>query len=77
MYGHPDSGGYWERHCRDIVVNKCKEKNGNGFTEIPTWPDVYFHSARNLLLVGYVDDFKMSGPPEAVSWGDGSAYSVV
>ena len=24
LYGHPDSGGHWEKFCEDILVNKLK-----------------------------------------------------
>ena len=51
------------------MVNKCKDDNSEGFLEIPNRPNVYYHSNKKLLLVVYVDDFKMSGPPDAVAWG--------
>jgi hypothetical protein len=55
LYGHPDSGGYWEKHCHKHLV-------AAGFTEIPDWRSCYRHAALGLFLVVYVDDFKMSGP---------------
>ena len=33
------------------------------------WPSVFFHPELKLLLVVYVDDFKMSGPKESMSKG--------
>ena len=62
MYGHPDAGGYWEQHCRTIVLKA-------GFTELSNWPNVYFHKGRQLLLVVYVDDFKLAGPVGELAWG--------
>ena len=60
LYGHPDSGGIWERHCdqhlRDI-----------GFAEVPSWRSVYYHEELRVLLVVYVDDFKMAGPLEGIT----------
>ena len=62
LYGHPDAGYYWERHCRSIIVKL-------GFKELENWPNVYFHKERQLLLVVYVDDFKMAGPFKELAWG--------
>ena len=50
LYGHPDSGGYWERHC-EAAVRKC------GFEPIEEWPSVFWNKDRKLLLMIYVDDF--------------------
>ena len=56
LYGHPDAGTMWEKHC-DEAVKKL------GFVSIgPDWPSMCYYSKLNLLLVVYVDDFKMSGP---------------
>ena len=33
------------------------------------WPSVFFHPKLKLLLVVYVDDFKMSGPKESMQKG--------
>ena len=38
-----------------------------GFSSIDDWPSVYWHVAFRVLLLVYVDDFKMAGPPSAVS----------
>ena len=55
LYGHPDSGTYWEQHC-DQGVRKA------GFEPVgPSWP-CYRHPKLGLFLTIYVDDFKMAGP---------------
>ena len=59
LYGHPDSGGIWEQHC-DSHLRKV------GFVEIPSWRSVYFHDKLSVLLVVYVDDFKMAGPKNGI-----------
>ena len=55
LYGHPDSGGYWEEHCSKQLISV-------GFTPVPEWPSMFFHAPLQLLLSVYVDDFKMAGP---------------
>ena len=55
LYGHPDAGGYWERHCDQVLQDK-------GWTPIPGWRSCYWHSECTTLLMVYVDDFKMAGP---------------
>ena len=55
LYGHPDSGGYWERHC-EAHLFKC------GFKRIDGWNSCYFNKELKLFLTVYVDDFKMAGP---------------
>jgi len=56
LYGHPDAGGFWELHCEKAL----KEV---GFTRAaPDWKSVFRHEALDLLLVVYVDDFKLAGP---------------
>ena len=58
LYGHPDAGGYWEIHG-DSHLKKV------GFRPLNVnWPSVYFHDRLRLMLMVYVDDFKMSGPAE-------------
>ena len=34
LYGHPDAGGYWERHCHTSFT-RC------GFVAVADWPSVY------------------------------------
>ena len=55
LYGHPDAGGYWERHC-------TKQLKAIGFENIPEWPSCFWHAKNRMFLVVYVDDFKMHGP---------------
>ena len=57
LYGHPDAGGCWERHCNG-VCRKCD------FMPVPDWPSSFYHSGLKLLLVIYVDDLKLAGPPD-------------
>ena len=36
LYGHPDAGGFWEKHCDKAVTEV-------GFDFLPDWPSVFFH----------------------------------
>ena len=63
MYGHPQSGAFWEEHCDERVRSigfrrACEE-----------WPSCYIHDKLGLLLVIYVDDFKLSGPKDKLAEG--------
>ena len=64
LYGHPDAGGYWERHC-EAHLRKC------GFVPVPNWPSMFWNEGLKCLLMVYVDDFKMSGRPggKKTAWG--------
>ena len=63
LYGHPDAGTMWEKHC-DTAVKK------SGFIPIgPNWPSMYYYGKLNLLLVVYVDDLKLAGPSENLPKG--------
>ena len=63
LYGHPDAGTMWERHCDSA----CKAV---GFKPVgEEWPSVYFHDGLKLLLVVYVDDLKMAGPQDNMKKG--------
>ena len=64
LYGHPDSGGLWEIHCEKMLIAV-----GFIMPDPEGWPSVFFHPELKLLLVVYVDDFKMSGPKESMSKG--------
>ena len=55
LYGHPDAGGYWERHCEEHLASI-------GFAPVPDWRSTYWHPELKLFLMVYVDDFKMAGP---------------
>ncbi len=56
LYGHPDSVTMWEVKCDQDVKDVGFEAIG------AEWPSVYFHYTLKLLLIIYVDDFKMAGP---------------
>ena len=64
LYGHPDSGGLWEIDCtyRLGVVNFV-------LLYPDTWPSLFYHHELQLLLIVYVDDFKMSGPEKNMKEG--------
>merc|ERR1712051_907499 len=56
LYGHPDAGTYWEKHC-DERVRKA------GWEPLPPeWPSCYFQKKLRMFMIIYVDDFKMAGP---------------
>ena len=64
LYGHPHSGGIWEQHC-------TKELTKAGFVAVlpDIWPSVFHHPKLDLLLVIYVDDFKMAVPEKNMEEG--------
>ena len=63
LYGHPQSGSFWEDHC-DERVQKA------GFVPVgPSWPSCYVHPKLGLFLTIYVDDFKMAGPKGNIEEG--------
>ena len=62
LYGHPDSGGFWEQKC-DTHLQSV------GFEPIVDWRSCYFHKKWQLFLVVYVDDFKLSGPQANLAKG--------
>jgi hypothetical protein len=53
IYGHPQSGGHWEEYC-EAALHKA------GWFNVPEWPSVYWYPKLRLLLMVYVDDFKMA-----------------
>ena len=65
LYGHPDAGGYWERHCAAHLRSVT-------FRDIPDWRSCFWHPLHKVYLTVYVDDFKMAGPQRSVSlaWAD-------
>ena len=64
LYGHPDSGGFWEKHCEKQLTQHC------GFVTIDeNWRSCFWHPDLKLYLVVYVDDFTMSGPVENMQKG--------
>ena len=62
LYGHPDSGGFWERHCESHLIEQ-------GFETIQAWRSCYWHPKLKLFLIVYVDDFKLAGPTENLDEG--------
>ena len=64
LYGHPDSGGIWEAHCETELAKV-------GFQAVlrDIWKSVFYHPELKLLLVVYVDDFKMAGPSSNLKKG--------
>ena len=65
LYGHPDSGGYWEQHCEKQLT-----RDDVGFVAVhETWKSVFWHPRLSLMLVVYVDDFKLSGPKKNLAEG--------
>ena len=61
LYGHPDSGGLWQRHCEKALY-------AVGFHPLypECWPSMFWHPKLKLFLGVYVDDFKMSGPSKNI-----------
>ena len=59
LYGHPDSGGYWEKHC-DERLKRC------GWTPMSDsgWRSCYYHEEKKAFLIVYVDAFKMASPED-------------
>jgi len=57
LYGHPESGGYWEQYATEQV-------KAAGFRAVPNWGSCFFHPELRLFLIVYVDDFKLAGPTE-------------
>ena len=55
FYGHPDAGTYWEQKW-------CTNCHSVGFEPIADWPPCYFPAGWDMMLVVYVDEFKLSGP---------------
>ena len=53
LYGHPDAGTCWEKHCED----RLKEV---GFKPITNWPGCFVHKELQAFLTVYVDDFKVA-----------------
>ena len=72
LYGHPDSGGLWERHCQQEL-----EKVGWTAVLPEIWQSIFYHAELDLLLVIYVDDFKMAGPSDHLAKGWETISSVI
>ena len=59
LYGHPNAGSYWEQECADRLCTIGWAPAG------PEWSSVFWNATYRMLLVVYVDDFKMAGPKES------------
>ena len=57
LYGHPESGGHWERHLTKAVV-------GIGGKPVKDHPSSFWFEESRLLLSVYVDDLLLSGPED-------------
>ena len=55
LYGHPDSGTFWEKHAHKKLLEIGFEVTAE------SWPSCYLHKETDLFLVLYVDDFLMAG----------------
>jgi hypothetical protein len=58
LYGHPDAGGYWEKHCEKQIAVLGFQKVGE------EWNSVYWHPSKKAMLIVYVDDFKLAARKE-------------
>ena len=56
MYGHPDSGGIWEKH----VDKKVKKFGFDRASEV--WNGCYWNLKLKCFLVVCVDDLKIARP---------------
>ncbi|CAE8675163.1 unnamed protein product, partial [Polarella glacialis] len=60
LYGHPDAGGFWQAHCKNALESV-------GFIEVSeAWQSLFYHPELKVMMAVYVDDFKASGPVEAL-----------
>ena len=57
LYGHPDAGGLWEQHLKEIL-------HGMKGVEVQEFPGNYWFEDSRLLLSTYVDDLTLAGPAE-------------
>ena len=63
LYGHPDSGGFWEEHCNERLAEA-------GFKPIEAWPSCFWHEKFKLMVSVYIGDFKLSGPKQYLKQGE-------
>ena len=64
--------GIWERHCETELMKV-------GFEAVLTdvWKSVFYHPTKKLLLVVYMDDFKLAGPKQNIKEGWDLISSVI
>ena len=68
----PDAGGIWEKHCETQL------KSVGWIPILPEiWQSVFYHPELELMLVVYVDDFKMAGPTKNMGEGWKGINSVL
>lgn len=65
LYGYLLSGGYWERHCTQILRSA-------GVSPVTNWEPTSVHKYLQMILSVYVDDCKMAGPREQHEEGIGA-----
>ena len=53
---HPEAGPIWEEYFEEIIFYL-------GFQSIPDHRSCYWHPHHRVLMVVYVDDIKIAGPP--------------
>ena len=58
LYGHPDAGGLWEAHLKEVL-------KGLGGVEVQEYPGNFWFHEEWLLLSTYVDDLTLAGPRAA------------
>eukprot|EP00439_Symbiodinium_sp_Y106_P006827 s4042_g1.t1 len=65
-------GGIWEKHCEEQLKTV-------GWTPVlpEIWQSIFYHAELDLLLVIYVDDFKMAGPSQNLDKGWETIESVI
>ena len=54
----PQASAFWDLHLKQVLMADL------GFIAIEGHPSVYYHETLRLLVVVYVDDILVSGPPE-------------
>ena len=72
LYGRPDSGGIWEQHLNASLAKKRWRQ-----ILLEMWQSIFRHDGLDLILVVYVDDFKMAGPKNNLAKGWAGIRSVV
>ena len=55
LYGHPESGGHWEKHLEEAIF-------AIGGLAVPNHKSSYWIGELKLMLTVYVDDLLLSGP---------------
>ena len=58
LYGHPTAGQTWYTHQAGSVEKEGFKRISDG------WPSMWFHKALSVLMLVYVDDYKLAGPTQ-------------